>query len=123
MCPPVPGRLLRRSISYRVDPMQKATAVGSRKGIPAWVVAASVGLSLVAATAIVIRWAGAPGSRLRHTLTGEAVVSAEEAEAEAEPVVLDDAPAEPARPSRGRGTTILASMTSDETASSPRPAP
>jgi hypothetical protein len=104
--------------------MQKALAAGARKGVPAWVVAASVGLALVAATAIIVRWSGPPGSQLRAGLTGEGVVAADDGEVEAEPVIVDDPATDAARPSKGHaGTAILASLTTDEIAPSPRTAP
>src|SRR5271167_2506849 len=96
----------RRSVSHKVDPMQNAEAVGPRKGVPAWLVAASIGLSLVAGTAIVVRWAGGSDSRLRRGLTGEGVVSADDNELAAEPVIIDDTPTNPTPPAKGAKTIL-----------------
>jgi Protein of unknown function (DUF1571) len=100
--------------------MQNAEAVGSRRGVPAWLVAASIGLSLVAGTAIVVRWAGSSDSRFRRGLTGEGVVSADENEIAADPVTIDDTPTDPRPPAKG-SKTILASLTTSEVEPSRRP--
>ncbi len=75
-----------------------------RRGLPAWVVAASVGVALVAASAIVVRWASGPSPKYLPGLSGEGVVSADDGDAEpAPPAVADES-------ARGRPTTILASL-------------
>lgn len=75
-----------------------------RRGLPAWVVAASVGIALVAASAIVVRWAGGPSPRYLAGLSGDGVVSADDGDVEAEPPTLAEEPA------RARPTTLLASL-------------
>jgi hypothetical protein len=93
--------------------MQNAEAVGSRRGVPAWLIAASIGLSLVAGTAIVVRWAGGSDSRLRRGLTGEGVVSADDNDLAADPVIVDDTLVVPTAPAKGP-KAILTSLTTSE---------
>lgn len=77
----------------------------TRRGLPAWCVAASVGVALVAASAIVVRWVNGPSPRYAPGLTGEGVVAADDGEVEAAPPPVAD---EPAR----RPTAVLASLPS-----------
>ena len=80
-----------------------------RQGPPAWVVAASVGVALAAASAIVVRSTGGPTPRFRPGLSSEGVVSADDGEVERDPVAVAD---EPGPPSRLRTSAILASIPS-----------
>ena len=80
-----------------------------RQGPPAWIVAASVGLALAAASAIVVRSAGGPSPRYRPGLSGEGVVSADDGEVERDPVPVDD---EPDPTPKVRASAILASLPS-----------
>lgn len=106
-----------------IDPRESATA---REGIPSWVLAASVGLSLLAAGAIVVRTVG-----LVH---GPSRLAAEvEAEHAADSLVIaDDEPAGPTpapiyRPSPppepARGVAILASHSIGSASATPRVEP
>ena len=77
-----------------------------RRGLPAWVVAASVGVALIAASAIVVRWAGGPSPRFVRDASSEGGVSAVAGAVEDEPapsaVAVEAASARP--------TAILASL-------------
>ena len=88
-----------------------------RQGPPAWIVAASVGIALAAATAIVVRSAGGPSPRFRTGLSGDDAVSADDGEVERDVAVDDEA----ARPPRARASAILASLPSPDLAAE-RPA-
>jgi hypothetical protein len=116
---PIARPAQRRLVLYKVDPMQNAEAVGSRSGVPAWLIAASIGLSLVAGTAIVVRWAGGSDSRFRRGLTGEGVVSADDSELAVDPVIIDDTPTDSTTPPKAKA--ILASLTTSESEAKPRP--
>ncbi len=83
----------------------------TRQGLPAWGVAASVGIALVAASAIVVRWAGGPSPRFLSGASGEGVVSTDGPDAD--PVAVDDEPVAQPKP---RPTAILASLPAREIA-------
>ncbi len=89
--------------------MKLETPARSRQGLPAWGVAASVGIALVAASAIVVRWAGGPSPRFLAGASADGVVPADGPEAD--PVAVDDEPVAPPKP---RPTAILASLPTRE---------
>jgi hypothetical protein len=96
--------------------MKNESTGGPRRGLPAWVVAASVGVALASASAIVVRSLGGPSPRFVPGLSGEDVVAADDGDAEPEPVGVADAPASPAKP---RVAAILASLPAKDVAPSP----
>ncbi|HEY2154381.1 MAG TPA: DUF1571 domain-containing protein [Isosphaeraceae bacterium] len=91
--------------------MKMETPSRPRQGLPAWGIAASVGIALVAASAIVVRSAGGPSPRFLSGASAEGVVSADGPDAD--PVAIDD---EPVAPPRARPTAILASLPAKEVA-------
>jgi hypothetical protein len=95
--------------------MKTEMSARPRRGLPAWGVAASVGLALVAASAMVVRWAGGPSPRFLSGASGDGVVTADEAELRREPEAVDD---EPVAPPRSRPTAILASLPAKDIAPS-----
>lgn len=87
-----------------------------RQGPPAWVVAASVGLALAAASAMVVRSSGGPSPRFRPGLSSEGVVSADDGEVERDPPPVDDEPDPAPKP---RTAAILASLPSRDVTARP----
>jgi hypothetical protein len=96
--------------------MKTETPPPTHPGPPAWGVAASVGLALMAASVLVVRWAGGPSPRFLPGQSSRGVVSADEAVAARDPVAVDDADEAP----RARPTALLASLPKEL---APRPAP
>jgi hypothetical protein len=102
--------------------MKNVSKGGARPGLPAWVVAASVGVALASASVVVVRSAGGPSPKFISGLSGEDVVAADDGDAEPEPVV-DDAATSGTKP---RAAAILASLPAKDVspgpaATAPRP--
>ncbi len=82
-----------------------------REGLPAWVYATAVGLSLIAVGAIVVRTVRFSGDRIRWGAGDDTV--GEETAASAEPLAVDDEPVGLPASGGRKGKTILTSLASD----------
>lgn len=90
--------------------MKNESTGGARRGLPAWIVAASVGVALASASALVFRWAGGPSPRFVPGLSGDGVVAADDGDDGLDEGAVAAAPAPP------RPTAILASLPAKEVA-------